>query len=109
VHLEHCPNIDALMFDPQRKIEVNWATSEGGSFTVKLLVRSEDRQGLLARVTAAIAEEDANIKDIRADTTEDQRGEMALTLTIRDRGQLDRILQRLRQLEGVMAAERILG
>jgi len=109
VHLEHCPNIDALMFDPQRKIEVNWATSEGGSFTVKLLVRSEDRQGLLARVTAAIAEEDANIKDIRADTTEDQRGEMALTLTIRDRRQLDRILQRLRQLDGVMAAERILG
>jgi GTP pyrophosphokinase len=109
VHLEHCPNIDALMFDPQRKIEVNWATSEGGSFTVKLVVRSEDRQGLLARVTAAIAEEDANIKDIRADTTEDQRGEMALTLTIRDRGQLDRILQRLRQLEGVMAAERVLG
>jgi len=41
--------------------------------------------------------------------TEDQRGEVALTLTIRDRGQLDRILQRLRQLEGVMAAERILG
>jgi GTP pyrophosphokinase len=109
VHLEDCPNVEKLLYDPQRKIEVNWASSEGVSYSVKLRIRSEDRAGLLARVTSAIAEEEMNIKDIHADTTEDRRGQMLLTVTLRDRKQLDRILARLRALEGVSAVERILG
>ena len=93
----------------RRKIEVNWASSGGVSYSVKLRIRSQDRAGLLARVSAAIADEEMNIKDLHADTTEDRRGQMLLTVTIRDRKQLDRILARLRALEGVTEVERILG
>jgi GTP pyrophosphokinase len=109
VHLESCPNVDTLLYDPQRRIDVQWSTAKGAHFEVKLRIQSEDRKGVLARLTSAISEEGANIRDIRAEATEDQRGQIRVTLQVADRKQLDRLLVRLRALQGIRAVDRILG
>jgi GTP pyrophosphokinase len=109
VHLEACPNVEKLMYDPQRRIEVNWASRDGAAFLVKLAIHTEDRKGMLARLTSVIAEEEGNIRDIRAEAVEMEGGRISLTLTLGDQQQLDRILQRLRSLEGVTAVQRVLG
>jgi GTP pyrophosphokinase len=109
VHLEACPNVRKLMYDPRRQIDVAWSGRGGAAFPVKLLIRTEDRQGMLARLTAAIAEEEANIRDIQADTQEPHRGRIAVTLSLGDQAQLGRILERIRSLDGVTGVERVLG
>ena len=109
VHLEKCPNVEKLIYDPQRRIEVNWASQGRASYSVRVVIHSEDRKGMLARLTAAIAEEEGNIQDIRAEVLEQSKGRISITLDIGDRRQLDRILTGLRSVEGVTAVERLLG
>ncbi len=109
VHLESCPNLDKLLYDPQRKIDVKWISSKGAQFEVRLRIQSEDHKGLLALLTSAISEEGANIRDIRAETTEDHRGQIGVTLQVADHKQMERLLERLRGLRGIRAVARILG
>ena len=78
-------------------------------FQVKLNIFSEDRQGVLARVTSAIADEKSNIKNVTAQTFEGQKGQITVTLDIEDLHHLDRILQRLRDIQGVHHVERQTG
>ena len=101
--------MERLVYDLRRRIEVYWAAQGGASYTCRVVIHSEDRKGMLARLTASIAEEEANIQDIRAEITEQSKGRISITLDIKDRKQLDRILKRLRSVDGVTRVERTLG
>ena len=109
VHSQRCPNVERLLYDPERKIEVAWASDKKVKFQVKLSIASEDRQGVLARVTSAIAEEESNITDVSAKTFEGKKGQITLTLDISDLDHLERILKRLRGIQGVHQVERQTG
>lgn len=109
VHAERCANVERLLYDPERRIEVDWAGAEETTFQVRLSILSEDRQGVLARVTSAIADEESNIKNVSAQTFEGRKGQITLTLDISDVNHLERILHRLRGIEGVHRVERQAG
>ena len=106
VHSERCPNLEKLLYDPERRIEVAWEGADESQFEVRLTVFSEDRPGILARVTQAIADAKSNIKNVEARTFEDRRGEITLVLNIRDVGHLQKIVDRLKGIEGVYHVER---
>src|SRR5665213_2276988 len=67
-----CPNVVNLLYDPERRIEVEWDKAPGSdvaaSYTVKLTMEVEDRKGLLAAVSAKIADINTNIKNMEART-----------------------------------------
>ena len=109
VHSQRCPNVERLLYDPERKIEVTWAGSKEAKFQVRLNITSEDRQGVLARVTSAIADEKSNISDVSAKTFEGKQGQIILTLDISDLDHLERIVKRLRGIQGVRQVERQTG
>src|SRR5437764_1471998 len=58
VHSSTCPNVVNLLYDPERRIEVEWdkgsPSDAGAPYTVKLTMEVEDRKGLLAAVSAKI-------------------------------------------------------
>ncbi len=56
VHAKHCPNVQNLLYDSDRRIEVEWVGPKYSLYPVKLTLFARDRQGLLADVTGAIAE-----------------------------------------------------
>ena len=107
VHKAECTNVISLLYDPERKIEVEWETGSEAMYEVRLAVMTEDRQGILARIVSAIAEEKTNIKHVDAKTTEEQKGLIGLTLDISDRAHMERIRARLRSIEGVNQVERL--
>jgi len=110
VHAERCPNVERLLYDPERRIEVAWAgAEEEARFQVKINIISENRQGVLAKVTSAIADEEANITNVNAQSLEGRRGQITLTVDISDMNHLERILQRLRGIEGIRQVERMTG
>jgi len=106
VHSERCPNLEKLLYDPERRIEVAWEGADESQFEVRLTVFSEDRPGILARITQAIADAKSNIKNVEARTFEDRRGEITLVLNIRDVEHLHKIVDRLKGIEGVYHVER---
>ena len=106
VHSERCPNLEKLLYDPERRIEVAWESDDASRFEVRITVFSEDRPGMLAKITSAIAEAKSNIKNVEARTFEDRRGEISLILDIADVAHLEAILEKVKGIEGVYHVER---
>ena len=109
VHSIHCPNVTQLMYDSERKIDVEWSSGKDGTslFDIKLALEVENRQGLLAKVTSAIAEENIDIKHIDADTFETADAKIEIVLSVTDRKQMEKIITRIRRIKGVYDVERI--
>ena len=107
VHSATCPNVVNLLYDPERRIDVEWDKgTEGSRYSVKLTMEVEDRTGLLAAVSAKIADINTNIKDMEARTDEDQRARIDMTVEISDLKHLEKVIKSLRAVDGVIGVER---
>jgi GTP diphosphokinase / guanosine-3',5'-bis(diphosphate) 3'-diphosphatase len=107
VHSATCPNVLNLMYDPQRRIDVEW--DKGGDpapYTVKLTMQVEDRKGMLAALSASIADINTNILTLEATTDEASRGRIDVTVEIKDMKHLEKVIKSLRNVDGVLDIER---
>jgi GTP pyrophosphokinase len=111
VHSATCPNVVNLMYDPERRIDVEWDKGDAvASYTVKLTMEVEDRKGLLAAVSAKIADINTNIKNMDARTGgDDQRARIDVTVEISDLKHLEKVIKSLRSVDGVIDVERAGG
>jgi GTP diphosphokinase / guanosine-3',5'-bis(diphosphate) 3'-diphosphatase len=110
VHSATCPNVMNLLYDPERRIEVEWDKSDAvARYIVKLTMEVEDRKGLLAAVSAKIADINTNIKNMEAHTDEGQHARIDMTVEIRDLKHLEKVIKSLRSVDGVLDVERAGG
>ena len=106
VHARHCSNVENLLYDADRRIEVEWVGPKYALYPVKLVLVTEDRQGLLADVTSVIAGVHSNIQNIEA-RTGDNRANIDVTVDIVDLDHLEKILSSLRKIDGVYQVDRV--
>src|SRR5436853_6996492 len=107
VHSATCPNVVNLLYDPERRIDVEWdkgdAADATAPYTVKLTMEVEDRKGLLAAVSAKIADINTNIRNMEARTGDDhQPARIDVTVEISDVQHLDRVIKSLKSVNGVL-------
>src|SRR6516164_7559253 len=108
VHSKSCPNVQNLVYDADRRIEVEWSGPKYGLYPVKLTLATADRRGLLADVTAAINDVHSNIQNIEA-RTGDEQASIEVTLDIVDMRHLERIVSTLRKIDGVHQVRRVMS
>ena len=106
IHNRSCPNVQNLLYESERRIDVEWTGAAEGSFIARLLVLTEDRPGMLAEVTAVISEAGSNIRSLET-RPEDTHSRIEIALEIKDRRQLDRILSAIKRKQGVYSVERV--
>jgi guanosine-3',5'-bis(diphosphate) 3'-pyrophosphohydrolase len=107
VHSASCPNVVNLLYDPDRKIEVEWdKATDVSPYTVRLSLHVEDRKGILADVTSKIAGINTNIRNVEATSDADQRGRIDMTVEISDVKHLQKVIKSLRSVDGVVDVER---
>src|SRR6059036_741186 len=107
VHSATCPNVVNLLYDPERRIDVEWDKTDAvARYTVKLTMEVEDRKGLLAAVSAKIAGINTNIKNMEARTDEGQAARIDMTVEISDLKHLEKVIKSLRSVDGVLGVER---
>jgi GTP pyrophosphokinase len=106
VHSQTCPNVVNLMYDPERRIAVEWERGGEGAYEVRIAVEVEDRPGLLADITAVLAGANTDIRDAQAKTFDDRTASIDLTLRIQDLKHLERVLKSIRGVSGVLDVER---
>jgi GTP pyrophosphokinase len=106
VHSKNCPNVENLMYEPERRIPVEWAESTQATFPVRLRIFTEDRPGMLAAITSIISETGANIRTFESGG-EDIRARIEVALDVRDRKQLEFILAGIKRIPGVFDIERV--
>jgi GTP diphosphokinase / guanosine-3',5'-bis(diphosphate) 3'-diphosphatase len=107
VHTHDCPALAKLRGERGEWVDVDWETSIGGVFEVALRIIAENRRGVLAKITAAIAEEESNIVNVSMD---DERGSTTIlyfTLQVNDRAHLARIMRAVRRIPEIIRIHRI--
>ena len=100
--LRHVPERRQPPLRSGRRIEVEWDTGRrrGARYTVKLTMEVEDRKGLLAAVSARIADLNTNIKNMEARTDHDSRARLDMTVEISDLKHLEKVIKSLRGRRG---------
>src|SRR5579863_6008902 len=108
VHSINCPNVINLMYEPERKIDVEWARDEGtpSSYPVKLTVFCDDRFGMLKQITAVISDAKTNIRDVQVRTSNTQAN-VDVVLDIADLKHLENIIAGVRKIPGVHDVQRL--
>jgi GTP diphosphokinase / guanosine-3',5'-bis(diphosphate) 3'-diphosphatase len=108
VHSVNCPNVINLMYEPERRIDVEWGKEEGApvSFPVKLTVFCDDRFGMLKQITAVISDFKTNIRSIGA-RTENGQANVDIVMEIEDLKHLENIINGVRKIPGVHDVQRL--
>ena len=107
IHSVDCPNLGALDYDRERLVEVEWDTAMLSQHAVKIAVVAEDKTGVLANVSSAIAECNANISRAEIITREDRKAELDFVVEIADTSHLNRVLKAIERVDGVITARRL--
>jgi guanosine-3',5'-bis(diphosphate) 3'-pyrophosphohydrolase len=108
VHSKNCTNVQNLMYEVERKIDVEWARAVTETFPVRVVVHTDDRPGMLNQLTSVLVAEQSNIRSLEA-SSDDKRGDGAIidmTVEIRDKKQLERVAAAIRRISGVRDVER---
>ena len=108
VHSTACPNVQSLMYDVERKIEVEWARAAEDSFPVRIVIHTDDRPGMLNQLTGVLSDENTNIRSLEAKTeTDHDGGVVEMTVDVRDKKQLEKLVAAMRRISGVRDVERL--
>ena len=108
IHRKDCNNIREVGDENQdRLMEVSFSEKFASAWSADLLVKIEDRSGLLRELTTMLANEKINIQGLQTQRLND-KNEVALYLTVEvtSRGELKTILELLKNTHGVIEARR---
>ena len=108
VHAVDCPNVVNLLYEPERKIEVEWAHDDSApsSYPVKITVFCDDRFGMLKQISSVISDAKTNIRNVEA-RTYNGRGNIDVILDIVDLKHLEDIINGVRKIPGVYDVQRL--
>lgn len=110
VHTKRCKNVPSLMANKDRIVEVEWASGNGDkkeAFAVKLLAVTENRTGMIAGITGAIADIKTGIRNASAAVANDDRGHIEITVEVFDVKHLDKVISAVKTVPGVIDVERL--
>ena len=106
VHRRDCTSLARLTERfPERIIDADWGKRGAQTYPVDIVVRGNDRQGLLRDVTETLVREKTNVIAAKTQTRNDIAS-MYFTVEVEDIDQLRRALSAIEDVRGVLAAAR---
>ncbi len=109
IHSKGCPNLEAMDYEKDRLVEVEWDAQTEGNHAVKVSVLTIDRPGVLANVSSAISSSKANISRAEITTREDQKAVLDFVIQISNTLHLEQTLEAVGRVDGVISARRVRG
>lgn len=106
IHRVDCPNLDRLVIDNARLVDVEWRSVGDVTSPARLFVETVDRPGILANLSALISSVNVNISQVEASSTEDKKAHIVFVLEVKDKSQLSGLTQKIAQMEGVLKVSR---
>jgi GTP pyrophosphokinase len=106
VHTHDCPTLRRGRSSGEQWLDVAWDKNINRPFDVNIKLLVADRRGVLAKVSAAIAEADANIENINF-THEGEYSGLHFTLEVSNRQHLANIMRGLRAIPEVVRIIRV--
>jgi GTP pyrophosphokinase len=107
VHQADCHNVQSLLQQPERMIDVEWAPSSKSVFLVQIQVEALDRAGLLSDVTRVLSEYHVNILSATVTTSSNRLALSRFVFEMGDTTHLDRVLNAVRRIDAVYDVYRV--
>lgn len=114
IHRTDCVNMLHLSAaERDRLIDAEWESSaeteNGGEYLAELKMFANDRQGLLMEVSKIFTENKIDVKSMNVRTSKKGTATLEMGFIVRGRNELNHIIDKMRQLEGVLDIERTAG
>ncbi|MBF0329344.1 MAG: bifunctional (p)ppGpp synthetase/guanosine-3',5'-bis(diphosphate) 3'-pyrophosphohydrolase [Nitrospirae bacterium] len=106
IHRRDCKNLERLASGSEKLIDVEWSRDSDILSMSKIFVECADKPGLMAALSSLISSANINISSIKANSTNDKRAFMELVLQVKDREQLNTVINKISQIEGVLGVRR---
>jgi len=107
VHSLRCPLVTKELLDAQRQVDVDWDRSLASTFKAKLMIKSNDTPGVLAKVATAVAGLDGDIAKAEASMVAEGKARIRLEVRIKDIRHLEAIARRIAGLKDVLSVDRV--
>lgn len=115
IHRTDCINVINLSNEERgRLINAEWDTQfakgeSNTSYLAELKVTANDRVGLIVEISRQLADDDISVKGFNVRTTKDMQAILNVTIEIKTKEQLERVVTRLKNLRDVTEVERVSG
>ena len=109
VHRKDCKSLQDPNLDKERLVEeVHWGKTDSDSyFNTRLVLHTEDRQGMIADVSNMVTSLKTNIKDFQAHADTDRSlAVLVLALEVQSVEHLNKVVSALEKIKGVISVER---
>ena len=110
VHSTNCVNVQNLLYEVERKIDVEWSRTVSETFQVRMVIHTDDRPGMLNQLTSVLFNENSNIRSLEARADDKFGGDGAvveMTVDVKDKRQLEKVSGSIRRIPGVRDIERV--
>lgn len=115
IHRTDCINVINLSNEERsRLINAEWDTQfakgdTNTSYLAELRVTANDRVGLILEISRQLADDDISVKGFNVRTTKDLLAIINITIEIKTKEQLERVVKRLKGLKDIIEVERVSG
>jgi len=106
IHREDCPNVEPMLDEPERLVEVAWDEDFHSPFQVHLEIIGTDRPGLLNDIMAVLMDLKISANWVTARGRKDNTGVVEIILDIKNKEQLDYIINRISRVPNVYSVHR---
>ena len=107
IHRVDCVNMQELLQDKDRLIDVSWYTDPSKStYDVEIEILSNDRTGLLGDIVREITGLKINIMAVNTKTNRDRIATIDITIEVHDLEQLNQVFKAVRKVDSVFEVNR---
>ena len=106
VHRKDCVNVNDLLKEENRIIDVQWYDQEKVTYTVEIEVFANDRNGLLADIVQKINDSKAKLLGVNARATKERIAVTEVTLEVDSLDSLNKVIRELRKVDSVYEVKR---
>jgi (p)ppGpp synthase/HD superfamily hydrolase len=107
VHDHECRNRSVIRKKHASWLDVEWSHDVVGDFPVDLRIEILNQRGSLATIAATISEQNSNIENVTVVDQDERVSVDLITLTVKDRDHLAKIMRRLKDLSIVLKITRV--
>lgn len=107
VHRKDCQNIDDLVSQENRMIDVYWYDSEKAGYNVDVEITAYDRNGLLADIIKEISNSKCNLLAVHSKLTKEKIAQTNVKIEVQNVEMLNKILSNLRNIKNVFEVKRV--
>ena len=112
IHREDCPNVATANRKPEedgRWVKVSWVEGTLPSYKTALEISAKDRDGLTLDIAMALSSAKVKVSSISAKGLPDGYAAVSLALEVRNRDELNSVINKLVQISGVYQVKRATG